>query len=335
MLASGVRRGAGWGLVLPAPRSSVMSLDPISRPADGAVFLGGEAVHYDAVSPGSVAVIGIPGATPYRSGSPHSAAAPGAIRAASAPQAVRRGHYDFDLGGPLLRERDRLVDCGDIAFDPADLAGNRARIEAVYTSLLARGAAPLLLGGDDSVQIPALRAFAARGEISVLQIDAHIDWREEVEGERFGLSSTMRRASELSGVKAIVQVGAHGIGSAREAEVIDARAAGAQLIDMRMLRAKGIAHAAQCVPAGRPVVVCFDVDGFDPSVVPGVLGRAPGGLGFGDVVDLLNGVAERAPIIGFNIVEFVPQQDVGGLGTRAVCRLAMLAAGLLARSVKR
>lgn len=102
-----------------------------------------------------------------------------------------------------------------------------------------------------------------------------------------------------------------------------------------MLRAKGIAHAAQCVPAGRPVVVCFDVDGFDPSVVPGVLGRAPGGLGFGDVVDLLNGVAERAPIIGFNIVEFVPQQDVGGLGTRAVCRLAMLAAGLLARSVER
>ena len=39
-----------------------MSLDPISRPANGAVFLGGEAVHYDAVSPGSVAVLGIPDA---------------------------------------------------------------------------------------------------------------------------------------------------------------------------------------------------------------------------------------------------------------------------------
>jgi agmatinase len=312
-----------------------MPLDPTSRPADGAVFLGGDAVPYDAVSPGTVAVIGIPGATPYRSGSLHSAAAPAVIRGASAPLAVRRGHYDFDLGGPLLRPQDRLVDCGDIAFDPADYAGNRARIEAVFTSLLGRGAAPLLLGGDDSVQIPALSAFAARGEISVLQVDAHIDWRDEVEGEHFGLSSTMRRASELAGVKAIVQVGAHGIGSAREAEVADARAAGAQLIDMRTLRAKGIAHAVQCVPADRPVVVCFDVDGLDPSVVPGVLGRAPGGLGFGDVVDLLNGVAERAPIIGFNIVEFVPQQDVGGIGTRTVCRLAMLAAGLLARSAER
>lgn len=312
-----------------------MPLAPTSRPADGAVFLGADAVHYDAVSAGSVAVIGIPGATPYRSGSCHSEGAPAAIRGASASQAARRGHYDFDLGGPLLRPQDRLVDCGDIAFDPADFAANRARIEAVYTSLLARGAAPLLLGGDDSVQIPALSAFAAQGEISVLQVDAHIDWRDEVEGERFGLSSTMRRAAELSGVKAIVQVGAHGIGSAREAEVADARAAGAQLIDMRTLRAKGIGHAVQCLPAGRSVVVCFDVDGFDPSVVPGVLGRAPGGLGFGDVVELLSGVAERAPIIGFNIVEFVPPQDVGGLGARTVCRLAMLAAGLLARSSER
>ena len=312
-----------------------MLSDPTSRPAGFVPFLGAETVHYEAVTPGSVAVIGIPGATLYRSGTCHSEAAPAAIRSASAPQAARRGHYDFDLGGPLLRGQDRLVDCGDIAFDPADFAGNRARIEAVYTSLLERGAAPLLLGGDDSVQIPALSAFAACGEISILQVDAHIDWRDEVEAERFGLSSTMRRASELPGVKAIVQVGAHGIGSAREAEVADARAAGAQLIDMRTLRARGIAYAVQCVPADRPVVVCFDVDGFDPSVVPGVLGRAPGGLGFGDVVDLLNGVAERAPIIGFNIVEFVPQQDVGGLGTRTVCRLAMLAAGLLARGVER
>jgi agmatinase len=115
----------------------------------------------------------------------------------------------------------------------------------------------------------------------------------------------------------------------------DARAAGAQLIDMRTLRARGIGHAVDCVPAGRPVVVCFDVDAFDPSVVPGVAGRAPGGLGYGDAVDLLVGVAARAPIIGFNIVEFVPEDDVGGLGIATVCRLAMLAAGLLALGAKR
>jgi agmatinase len=211
-------------------------------------------------------------------------------------------------------------------------ARQSARIAAAYKALLARGAAPLLLGGDDSVQIPALAAFAARAEITILQVDAHIDWREEVEGERFGLSSTMRRASELDGVRAIVQVGARGTGSARPSDVAEARAAGVELIDMSILRARGIAPAIEAVPLGRPVVVCFDVDGFDPTVVPAVLGRTPGGLGFGEVVTLLNGVAERAPIIGFNIVEFVPEEDIGGLGTRTVCRLAMFGAGLLARS---
>jgi agmatinase len=307
---------------------------PVSSPTAG-TFLGCDAAAIEAVPRGAVTVIGIPGATPYHSDRLHCAAAPAAIRAASASHAASRSHYDFDLGAPLLPPGTPMVDCGDIAFDVADFAANRERIASTYATLLGRGAAPLLLGGDDSVQIPALRAFAAQGEITILQVDAHIDWRDEVQGERFGLSSTMRRTSELAGVKTIVQVGARGQGSARASDVADARAAGAQLIDMRTLRARGIGHAVDCVPAGRPVVVCFDVDAFDPSVVPGVAGRAPGGLGYGDAVDLLIGVAARAPIIGFNIVEFVPEDDVGGLGITTVCRLAMLAAGLLAISAKR
>ncbi|CAD5263824.1 Agmatinase [Bosea sp. 62] len=312
-----------------------MSPHPIPGRAADPRFLDCESSVPEAVPHGAVAVIGIPAATPYRSGRAHSESAPAAIRRASAAQVAKLTHYDFDLGGALLPAGGRLADCGDLGFDPADLPGNRARIAETYATLLARGAAPLLLGGDDSVQIPALGAFAARGEITILQVDAHIDWREEVEGERFGLSSTMRRASEFDGVKTIVQVGARGTGSARPSDVAEARAAGAQLIDMSILRAKGMAPAIEAVPPGRPVVVCFDVDGFDPAVVPGVLGRTPGGLAFGDVVTLLNGVAERAPIIGFNIVEFVPEADIDGLGTRTVCRLAMLGAGLLARSAAR
>ena len=70
----------------------------------------------------------------------------------------------------------------------------------------------------------------------------------------------------------------------------------------------------------------------DPTVIPGVMGRAPGGLTYGDIVELLHGVADRAPIIGFNIVEFVPEADIDYLGARTVCRLAMLGAGLMARA---
>jgi agmatinase len=309
-----------------------MRLETLFQSTSRGTFLDFDPVAVDAVPAGAIAVIGIPGATPYRSAGPYCAAAPSAIRTASTRYAANRSHYDFDLGAPLLPPGKLLVDCGDLAFDATDFASNRALIESAYVTLLRRGAMPLLLGGDDSVQIPALSAFAARGEITVLQIDAHIDWRDEVQGERFGLSSTMRRASEMDGVKSIVQIGARGIGSARATDVADAKAAGAQLIDMRSLREKGIGHAVQYVPANRPVVVCLDVDGLDPSVVPSVIGRAPGGLGYGDVVELLLGVAARAPIVGFNIVEFVPENDVGELGATVVCRLAMLATGLLGMS---
>ena len=56
--------------------------------------------------------------------------------------------------------------------------------------------------------------FAGR-QVVILQIDAHIDWRDEVGGEHWGLSSNMRRASEMAHVTGIVQVGQRGIGSAR------------------------------------------------------------------------------------------------------------------------
>jgi agmatinase len=286
-----------------------MRLETLFQSSSRGTFLDGDPMAAEAVPQGAVAVLGAAGATPYKSVGPYCASAPGAIRAASARYAVNRTHYDFDAS----------------AF-----AANRARIESHVATILARGAKPLLLGGDDSVQIPALKAHATHGDVTVLQIDAHIDWREEVQGERLGLSSTMRRASEMAGVKSIVQVGARGIGSARASDVADAKAAGAQLVDMRQVRAHGAAHAAEFVSPDRPVVVCLDVDALDPSVVPGVIGRAPGGFGYGDVVELLHAVAARAPIIGFNIVEFVPENDAGELGAIAVCRLAMFGAGLLA-----
>jgi agmatinase len=314
-----------------------MKLSALYQSSSRGSFLDVERADAGAAPAGSIAVLGIPGATPYRSAGAYCAEAPARIRQASANYAANRTHYDFDLGEPLLPPGRVLVDCGDVEFDEKDFAANRARIEAAVTTLLQRGAAPLVLGGDDSVQIPLLQAFAARGEITILQIDAHIDWRDEVQGERFGLSSTMRRASELKGVKAMVQVGARGIGSARASDVADAKAWGAQLIDMRTVRAKGIAAAIEAIPVSRPIVVCLDVDGLDPSVLPGVIAPSPGGLGYGDVVELLHGAARRAPIVGFNIVEFVPGSDRSGLGATTVCRLAesgvgMLAAGQRART---
>jgi len=156
---------------------------------------------------------------PGKDSSGHALAAD-AIRAASQDDAPLVGHWDFDLGGPLFDGKPVCcIDAGDISTILHDNAENRARIEARTREVLALPAVPILLGGDDSVVIPFLAGFADHGPIWILQIDAHIDWRDEVHGERHGYSSPMRRASEMPHVAGMVQVGLRSVGSARLAEV--------------------------------------------------------------------------------------------------------------------
>ena len=73
-------------------------------------------------------------------------------------------------------------------------------IVMIYLDLQA-GASAIVIRSDASVPIPVSQAFKGRGSFTILQIDAHIDWRHEVNGERFDLSSTMHRASEMPWLK--------------------------------------------------------------------------------------------------------------------------------------
>ncbi len=278
-----------------------------------------------------IALLGAPAATPYPSVGAYCAGGPRAVRAGIANWAGARDHMDFDLGGRMLIEGVTAVDCGDLSFDPEDAAGNRATITATVAALLDGGAVPVVIGGDDSVPIPLFQAFAGRGAFTVLQIDAHIDWRDEVGGIRLGLSSTMRRASEMGWVKHIVQIGARGTGSARIKDYEDALAAGVEFAFAHEVHTGGIAPILEKIAAGSDVLVTIDCDGLDPSIMPAVIGPAPGGLLYWQVVELLRGVAKKARIAAFDIVEFMPERDEGERGALTAARLVANAIGLIAR----
>ena len=271
-----------------------------------------------------IALIGAAGCTPYPSVGFYCAGGPAAIRAAGAAYAANLAHVNFDIGGPVFPGAVDAVDGGDLPQDVADPAGNRARIFGAVSQVLDRSRVPFLIGGDDSLPIPMLEAYGARGgKITVLQVDAHIDWRDEVGGERLGLSSTMRRASEMGHVERIIQVGQRGIGSARPQDLRDALDWGVEFVPAGEVARNGIWRAVDLIPEGARVVVCLDVDALDPSVMPGVIGRTAGGMSFWQVMELVGAVAEKARIAGVGMVEFMPERDVDGLG-------AMLAAQLLA-----
>ena len=275
-----------------------------------------------------IAILGAPHATPYRPGeASHSAGSPATLRQALTGYACNRDHYDFDLGG--LPPVD-VEDCGDVPGDLSDAAGNRQRITVAVSALLARHAVPVVLGGDDSVPIPFFQAFEGRGPLAVVQVDAHLDWRDEVNGERYGYSSPMRRASEMPWIRHMVQVGLRGVGSARMQEVADARAWGVEIVTADEVHRDGVTRAVSRVPAGVPCLVTVDCDGLDPSVMPAVKAPSPGGLTFWHVVELIRGVARRAPIAGFDLVEFMPERDWQGLAARAAARIVCNAIGAIA-----
>ncbi|MGY6412058.1 MAG: arginase family protein [Alkalilacustris sp.] len=278
-----------------------------------------------------VALLGAGMASPYRGQGAYAARGPAALRAAAAPWADLAGHVNFDLGR-VGWEAGAVVDCGDLALDPADGAGNRLRIRQAVAAILGAGAGavPVVLGGDCSVAVPVLQGFDGHGPVAVLQIDAHIDWREQIEGERWGLSSAMRRVSEMGQVAAMVQVGARGIGSARPADLAAARDWGARIVTAEALDRDGPAAALAGLPAGMPVVVALDVDALDPAVMPAVMAPAAGGLGYRDVLGLLRAVAARGPVAGLVMTELVPEQDIDGQGVRLAAQLLTSALGLLA-----
>jgi agmatinase len=279
-----------------------------------------------------IALIGVPCATPYASVGAYCAGAPGAIRTAMAGYAPALAHHDFDFDGPLLGAGlVKVADCGDIACIESDAAANRGTICSTIATILDRGAVPIVIGGDDSVPIPIFSTFAGRGKFTVVQLDAHIDWRDEVGGERLGLSSTMRRASEMGHIERIVQVGQRGLGSARPQDYQAAVAAGVAFVPARDVHAHGVQPVLDRIPSGARVLLSVDCDALDPAIMPAVIAPAPGGLTYWQTIDMLHSIAAKAQIACFDLVEFMPERDVAQLGAAHAGRILIHAIGLIAR----
>ena len=289
----------------------------------------------DGLLDATVAVLGIAEASPYKLGTPsHSANAPTALRAVSHGFAGQLRQLDFDLGRPLFGENGEtfgIVDCGDIETDASDSVGNRERIIAGVGNILCAGAVPVVLGGDDSVPIPVLQAFEGRGPFTVLQIDAHADWGDVIQGNPMGYGSPMRRASEMPWIAGMVQIGMRGLGSGDAWQIRDAKAWGSHLIESRRFHAEGVGAALTAIDGGRDILISIDCDGIDPAVLPAVNMPTPGGLTYEDIMAILHGIAARARIAGFILTELVPERDDPyTLSTLTAARIVSVALGLIA-----
>jgi len=282
-------------------------------------------------------LFGVPHGTPYEGVDNECyAATADALRLALKPDAELVEHWDFDLGGPLLGCDDfKLTDAGNLATSSLDGAGNRALIKQAVQRILGANAVPIMIGGDDSTPIPFIEALAPKGPLTIVQVDAHIDWRNQRRGETHGFSSTMRRASEFGHVDKIIQIGIRGLGSARAQEVETATNWGAKLITARTLHSGGIETALSHLKKDANCMITFDCDALDPAIMPAVVAPTPGGLSYTQMIDIIAAVNAKANLIAFDLIEFVPQRDFNGTAAITAARVIINVIGNLARNTKK
>lgn len=264
-------------------------------------------------TPVDVALLGLPFSEPY-SGEPcpnDQAMAPEAIRAQSGQLTYGAEFWDFNFEAPLAGVLPRGGrDAGNLILAEGGFDRGFAEAVAVMQRQFTTARVSVMLGGDHGVTIPALHGLAALGHpVHIVQIDAHLDWRDEVRGARRGYSSPMRRASELPWVSGMTQIGLRGAGSARAGEVEAAKTWGATLFPAARLHAEGLGPVLEHLRGKGPFYLTVDADGLDPSVMPAVAGPVPGGLRVEHLHPILKALGAEG-LVGLDLVEVSPSFDL-------------------------
>ncbi len=276
---------------------------------------------WDAID-ADVAILGAPfdGGTQWRSGARFG---PRAIREASTLFSFgHAGAYDHEDDVVYLGPETRMVDLGDADIVHTLTEESHARIEFGVRKILAAGALPVVLGGDHSVNIPCVNAFADQEPIHIVQIDAHLDFVDERHGVRFGHGNPMRRAAEKPYVTGLSQFGVRNVSSTAKEGYDAARAMGSDILSVRQFRKLGPAGALARVPEGARYYLTIDIDGFDPSIAPGVGTPSHGGFLYDEILEFLAGLAGRGTIVGVDLVEVAPDYD--RTGTTAILAAQLL-----------
>lgn len=244
--------------------------------------------------------------------------APRAIREASLRFGLPpEGFYDLNLRRHRLKGL-KLVDAGDVILPSLEPELARFRIEEAARQLRQHSLLPVFIGGDHSVSYPILRAFDDVPELHVVQFDAHLDFTDVRNDTRYSNSSPFRRACEdLPNLVHITTLGLRGLRFDPEA-VEAAERRGHTLIPRQKVE-----RAFDHLPKQRNVYISFDVDVFDPSVLPATSSPEVDGLDYCTVLSLISEVAQNNRLVGMDIVEFTPHLDPSGNSGLLMARLIM------------
>lgn len=156
-----------------------------------------------------------------------------------------------------------------------------------------------LLGGEHSISVGAIKAMKeAHPQMSVLQIDAHADLRDDYHGSIYNHACVMRRAQEFAPV---VQVGIRNVCIEEKPNIVEENIFYAHKIWNNSDWMQKAIHRLT-----DEVYLTIDLDGIDPSVLPSTGTPLPGGLGWYPLLQFLEMLFQSKKVIGFDVVELCP-----------------------------
>jgi len=229
------------------------------------------------------------------------AGAPAKIREALSSDASNKwSELGVDVGAV-----GAFADAGDLPLSDsrAESAADFAEIERAVGELLERGEHPVSLGGDHSVTYPILKAFGRRyADLTIVHFDAHPDLYDEFEGSRVSHACPFARIMEERLAKRLVQVGIRTLNRHQREQ--------AEKFEVEIVRMSAL-PAYDRLKIHGPAYVSFDMDVLDPAFAPGISHREPGGMTVREAIAHLHAI--EGAIVGADIVEYNPVQDVSGM----------------------
>ena len=218
-------------------------------------------------------------------------------------------------------------------YEGPSLEAHLDSIESYVINGISGGAFPLLLGGEHGILLPAIRALRKIGNfplenLTLVQVDAHADLRDELNGERFSHGTVVRRCLE-EGIGRVLQIGVRAF-SKEECIVMenDDRILSWMAKDIRKNRAIESEITDFVSEIQGPVWLSIDIDALDPSIVPATGTPVPGGLDYWFVNDLIEKLfSGNANVVGADVSEIAPD-DHGVTQFTAATIAASILAGI-------
>lgn len=273
-------------------------------------------------------VLGIPydEGTTYRPGTRFG---PRAIRDASmfySYDGHENRYYDADRQKWILKGKT-IADAGDVEIEPLSLERNWKAITGAVTFILDAGAIPAVLGGDHSITDPVVQAFEGR-KFHYVHFDTHADCDQMFYSD-FTHGSPVQHLLEKGLAESVTLIGIRGLTNSPH-DIARVQEMGVNVITTRELKKNLLQPAPDLFKEG-DYYISLDIDFFDPSAAPGTGTPEPGGLFFPDFSDIIDLIADRGNIIGFDVVEVNPLFDGASANTAhlaARCVLELMSSAL-------